>query len=115
MLTKYPAYRQYLISLNKKLDQGETEAFGADQEAVEKSAEFVLFPPLQILIDRISLQSGARLGAAREAIDAKIPIPVLKNGLFIWCSLLSLLFILVALFMLSFIYFFRIRLLCYAL
>jgi hypothetical protein len=36
------AYRQYLISLNKKLEQGEADALEADEKIVEKSAECVI-------------------------------------------------------------------------
>ncbi|KAF8911892.1 hypothetical protein CPB85DRAFT_1252873 [Mucidula mucida] len=36
------AYRQYLVSLNKKLEKGQTEAFEANAKAMEQSAEYVL-------------------------------------------------------------------------
>jgi len=35
------AYRQYLIKLNERLDKGEAEAFEADKEVVEQSADLV--------------------------------------------------------------------------
>ncbi|KAK0206086.1 MFS general substrate transporter [Desarmillaria ectypa] len=35
------AYRQYLVSLNKKLEKGETEAFDASAEVLERSADLV--------------------------------------------------------------------------
>ena len=35
------AYRQYLASLNKKLEKGEVEAFKTDEKALAKSAEYV--------------------------------------------------------------------------
>lgn len=39
----YPivALRQHLISLNKKLDKGEAEAFAASEAALQKSADIV--------------------------------------------------------------------------
>jgi len=39
-----PAYRQYLVYLNGKLEKGQVEAFKADEKALAKSAEYVASP-----------------------------------------------------------------------